>query len=278
MNELMRANLFRLKRDKVFLICRTALAVLSAAVLMNGVRQCGAMAAEGCQMELAGHFFRPAPALAVGVAILTGLFLGTDHSEGALRNRLIVGHSRGQVYLAALGSALAGALAFAGAWLVGGGAVALFGRAYWHMGAGQTALLVLIAIASALALASVLTVAGVLAEKKSTAAVASILLTLGLFFLSSWIWARLQEPEMDTGLIITAAGMEWADPTPNPRYVGGALRKIFELLMDLLPSGQMVLLSELAVKHPAGNLLASAAVTAASTLTGMALFRQKDLK
>ena len=276
MNRLMSADLFRLKRDKVFLICWAA--ILSAAVLMNGVRQCRVMRAEGYQMELAGHFFRLVPALSVCVAVFTGLFLGTDHSEGALRNRLMVGHSRGRVYLAALGSALMGAMAFAGAWLAGGGAVALFGREHWHMGAGQTALFILIAIASALALASILTVAGILSEKKSTAAVVSIQLTLGLFLLSTWIYSRLQEPEMETGLVITTAGMEWGDPTPNPRYVSGTLRQVFELLMDLLPSGQMVLLSELAVSRPIGNLLASVAVTAAATLTGMALFYKKDLK
>lgn len=278
MNELMRANLFRLKRDKVFLICWIAMVVLSAAALMNGVRQCRVMGAEGYQMELAGHFFRLVPALPVCIAVFTGLFLGTDHREGALRNRFVVGHSRGRVYLAALGCAMAGTLAFVGAWLVGGGAAALLGREYWHMEAGQTALFVLLALASTLALSSVLTAVGVLTEKKSTAAVASILLTLGLFLLSTWIYSRLQEPEMDTGLIITAAGMEWGEPTPNPRYVGGVLRQVFEALLNVLPTGQMVLLSDLAAAHPVWNLLSSAAVTVAASLVGMALFQKKDLK
>lgn len=278
MNELMRANLFRIKRDKVFWACFAVVLGVSAAFVFMGVRQCHAMAAEGYTAALEGSLFQLAPAIGMCAAVFTGLYLGTDQSEGAIRNRLIVGHSRGAVYLAGLGIAVTAALAFTGAWLAGGGAAALLGREFWQMGAGQSVLYFLVAAASAVALASVLTVVGMLSEKKSTAAVASILLALGMVLLSTWLYSRLLEPEMESGLIITAAGMEWGDPTPNPLYVGGVLRQVFEGLLNILPTGQAVLLSDLAVAHPVGDLLASAAVTLVATLAGMALFRKKDLK
>ena len=102
MNDLMSANLFRLKRDKVFWICAGALLILSATVLLNGCRQYRDMWAEGYRVDLARCFFQPVPAIGMCVAVFAGLFLGTDHSEGALRNRLMVGHSREGVYLAGL--------------------------------------------------------------------------------------------------------------------------------------------------------------------------------
>ena len=83
---------------------------------------------------------------------------------------------------------------------------------------------------------------------------------------------------MESGLIITAAGMEWGEPTPNLRYVGGLLRQVFEGILNVLPTGQMVLLADMAVAHPVRDIIASAAVTAAAVLTGLALFRKKDLK
>lgn len=278
MGDLMRANLFRLKRDKVFWTCGAALLALSAAVLLNGCHQYRDMWAEGYQVDLARCFFQLIPAMGMCVGIFTGLFLGTDHSEGALRNRLMVGHSRERVYLAGLGASLAGAAVFTLAWLVGSGLPAVLNRDLWRLGPGPGALLLLVAVGSALALASVLTVAGMLCEKKSTAAVASILLVLGLMLVSTWLHARLLEPEMSSGLVITAQGMEWGEPTPNSRYVGGMLRQCYELVLDILPTGQMVLLSDMAVARPGLNLAASLAVTVAAALAGMGLFRKKDLK
>lgn len=278
MNDLISAGLFRLKRDKVFWACLATLLVLSAAVVLNSCRLCRSMWAEGYLVDLSGRFFQPVPAIGLCMAVFTGLFLGTDHSEGALRNRLMVGHSRERVYLAGLEVSLTGAVAFTLTWLVGSGLPAALNRDLWLLELGPTVFFPLVALGSVLALASVLTVVGMLAEKKSTAAVASILLVLGLLVVSAWLRARLLEPEMNSALTITAQGMEWGDPTPNPRYVSGALRQCYGLLLDILPTGQMVLLADMAVARPVLNLAASVAVTAAASLAGMTLFRKKDLK
>lgn len=67
-------------------------------------------------------------------------------------------------------------------------------------------------------------------------------------------------------------------PTPNPQYLGGAQRAVFELLYALLPSSQAV---EYASRQT-GNLhwmpLWALAVTALSTAAGIVLFQRKDLK
>ena len=278
MNKLMRAGLFRLRRDRVFWLCLGAMVVVAAGQMTMGVQQSRVMAAEGYTVMLAGSFFPLVQAVMVCISVFTGLYLGTDHSEGALRNRMMVGHSRGRIYLAGLGTAMTGTLCFLAAWLLGGGLPVLLHRELWQMGAGQTGLYILVALFSALALTSILTLVGMLAEKKSTAAVVSILLALGLVLVSTWLYSRLLEPEMESGLIITAGGMEWGDPTPNPRYVSGALRQVFQGLLNLLPTGQAVLLADMAVDRPLWNLLASAAVILTATLGGMAAFRRKDLK
>ena len=278
MSELIRAGRFRLKRDRVFWLCLGAMLIIAVGQMSVGVQRCRAMAAEGYAVALAGSFFPLVQAAVVCVAVFTGLYLGTDHSEGALRNRLMVGHSRGQIYLAGLGTAMTGTISFMAAWFLGGGLPALFHRDLWQMGAGQTGFYILVALFSALALTSILTLVGMLAEKKSTAAVVSILLALGLVLASTWLYSRLLEPEMESGLIITAGGMEWGEPTPNPRYVSGALRQVFQGLLNVLPTGQAVLLADMAVEHPVWNILSSAALTLAAALGGIAVFRKKDLK
>lgn len=278
MHELMDAGLFRLRRDRVFWGCLAVLLLLAAAVTALGARQCRTLAAEGYSMSLAGPCFRVLPAGQVCIALFTGLYLGTDHSEGALRNRLVTGHSRREVYLSQLGVTATAALAFTAAWLAGSGAAALFHREFWQLKAGATLCYILVAAGSALALAALLTMVGMLTEKKSTAAVAAILLVVGLLLAATWLYSRLQEPEMESGLIITAAGMEWGEPTPNPRYVPGVLRQICEALLTATPAGQVVLLGDLAVAHPVGSLLSSAGMVLVTTLAGTALFGKKDLK
>lgn len=278
MHELMDAGLFRLRRDRVFWGCLAILLLLSAAVTALGARQCRTLAAEGYAMNLTGPCFRVLPAGQVCIALFIGLYLGTDHSEGALRNRLVTGHSRREVYLSQLGVTATAALAFTAAWLVGSGAVALFHREFWQLKVGATLCYILVAAGSALALAALLTIMGMLTEKKSTAAVAAILLVVGLLLAATWLYSRLQEPEMESGLIITAAGMEWGEPTPNPRYVSGVLRQICEALLTATPTGQVVLLGDLAVAHPAGSLLSSTGIILVTTLAGTALFGKKDLK
>ncbi len=216
MNKLMDANRFRLKRDTVFWACFAVLACLSAAVTANGCRQCRAMAAESYTVALEGVCFRIAPAVAVCVAVFAGLYLGTDHSEGAFRNRLMVGYSRDQVYLSGLGTTMTAALAFLAAWLLGSGALALPNRDFWQMGAGQTALLILVAVGAVLSLASILTVVGMLAEKKSTAAVVSILIVLGLLLAATWLYSRLQSRRWRPDLSLPLRGCSGVILLPIP--------------------------------------------------------------
>ena len=65
---------------------------------------------------------------------------------------------------------------------------------------------------------------------------------------------------------------------PNPYYISGIQRAIYEFLVDLLPSGQADSLQNILLDHPLRMLLCSAFVTAAATLGGMKLFERKDLK
>lgn len=278
MGELMRANLFRLRRDRVFWACLAVLLCAGWAVMANGIRQCRALAAEGYELSLSGVCFRLGLAGELALAVFSGLYLGTDHSEGALRNRLMVGHSRQRVYLAQLGTTMLAALALTLAWLLGGGLPALWSGERWGLEPGRTALLVLVALGSAACLASILTAVGMCIEKKSSAAVAALLLALGLLGFALWLYARLQEPEMNVGIILTAQGMEWGEPTANPNYVSGTLRQVFQLLLDVLPTGQAVLLASSETGRPVLQLWASLAVSVLATAVGLCLFGKKDLR
>lgn len=68
------------------------------------------------------------------------------------------------------------------------------------------------------------------------------------------------------------------EPTPNPYYISGIQREIYEFVVDFLPTGQSSSLQNIKIGHPVRMLLSSLGITAAFTFGGLKLFQRKDLK
>lgn len=277
MSELMSAHLFRIKRDKTLWSCVAVMLVCSVGVMLNGCRQAESMAGYGYQMNLEKYCFTLAPAVGFFAAVFSGLFLGTEHTDGAVRGKLIVGHSRRKIYLASLVINILAALTITVAWLIGG-LVGIPFLGLWKMSGFAVAMNILVAIGSAVALAAMFTLLGMLVTKKSNGVVAAILLFLGLLLTAAWVYNALMEPEMTAGFIMTVDGVQTAELTPNPNYVSGVMRKVLEMILDILPTGQEALLSNGGIVRPLLNLAASGAIAVFTTLAGTAVFERKDLK
>lgn len=277
MDKLMRAHLFRMKRDKVFWICMAAMLAFSVGVTLNGCRQAAVMEAQGYQWGLEKYFFALGPLAGFLAGAFSGLFLGTEYADGAVRGKLIVGHSRRQVYLSALLVNMLAAGLITAAWLAGG-LVGIPFLGLWRMEGIQVAANILVAMGSAAALASIFTLLGMTGDKRSATAVGSIALFLVLLLVAAWAYNALMEPEMTAGFIMTVDGAQTAQLTPNPNYVSGVMRRALELLLNILPTGQEALLANGGVARPGLDLAASGLITAVTTLAGLAFFEGKDLK
>lgn len=277
MNELIEAHLFRLKRDKVFLTCLVIMLGISVAVMLNGCRQSAVMMTYGYQTRMERYYFALAPAVGLLAGVFSGFFLGTEQDDGAIRSKLIVGHSRRQVYLASLLTNILAAALLTAVWLIGGlVGIPFFG--FWEMGGVAAALHIFVAFGSAIALAAIFTLLGMLATKKSASAVGTILLFLALLLMASLIYNKLLEPEMTSGIIWSIDGIQMAEPRPNPSYVGGIMRTVLEVILDILPTGQEALLTNAGIVRPLLNLVASGTITVLTTIAGLTLFQWKDLK
>lgn len=68
------------------------------------------------------------------------------------------------------------------------------------------------------------------------------------------------------------------EPTPNPDYISGGVRAAYEFLLDLLPTGQSILLANLELARPLRGALCSAFIAGAAALGGLWTFRKKDLR
>lgn len=275
MNKLLSAALYRLRRDKAFWLC--FLAMLAYAVLaMLGNCHAALRDTASFPYTLDMFYFVYAFPLGLLIAVSVSLLLGTEYSDGTIRNKLIVGHTRRDIYLAnLLTNMISGSFLLLAGLLGGLCGIPFLGT--WKMGK-MIWVFLLVSILCTAAYAAIFTLIGMLCSNKAVSAVWSILLFLGLLVLAFNLYYSLAEPEAVNGVIITAEGMQMGDPKPNPRYLTGFKREAYQFAMDFLPTGQCVQIEEQTVVHPIRMILSSLGITLAATLGGIAAFEKKDLK
>ena len=259
MLKLLRANFYRLWRSQALWLCAAGAFVLSAVFLL------GVHAGEDDSATLDNMFLQVFPFLAILHAAFTSLFLGAEYQDGTLRNKLIAGHPRWKVYGAYLITAAAGCFVIAAGWLAGCAVGAL--RFGWFTMPVQTMLLVL-------AVALLLTAA----PNRAAAAVVSIVLAFLLILAGSAFYNALSEPELTQSAVMTVNGFEYGDLTPNPYYISGSRRAVYQFAVDALPTGQAIQLANRELTRPALSMAASAGLALLCAAAGMAAFRRKDLK
>lgn len=274
MTNLLRANFSRLKRDGMFWSC--VLTVLACSIGFM-ILWCLENAERGTLTDLDEFYFRFSAATGFFYAMFTCLFLSVEYGEGTIRNKLVVGHTRREVYLSHFITVFAASLCMAAAWLIGGLAGVPF-LGFLTIGPVKTALCFAIIVGFTAAFSAIYTFIGMLNGRRS-ATVITIAVWFILFLVSSFFENALHEPETITqALVSTDGGVPAAITEPNPYYISGIQREIYEFVVDFLPTGQSSSLQNINIDHPLRMLLSSLGITAAFTLGGLRLFERKDLK
>jgi len=212
-------------------------------------------------------------------AIFAALFLGTDYSDGTIRNKLTVGHTRAEIYFAGLiTTAAGGTVILAAQWAVTLAAGLCLGGKL-GMPAGEFMLNVAVCLCAVIALNAVFTELGMLLSSKSMIVTVTLLLSFGLGIGGAVIWSMLDQPEYIAAYGVTADGsFSQMEQRPNPMYVDGVKRDILTAVNDVLPGGQMVQMSSGSAHNAELMPLYSLGVFAAATAAGALVFRRKDLK
>lgn len=279
MNKLLKANFSRLKSEtSLWLVAGATLGIAIAFVLDRGMISRNPNY-DGAEITLNSVMFEFLPFIGLLFAVFTAPYIGKEYSDKTMRNKLIVGHKRENIYISNYIICFVGSLFIYAMLLVGGFAVGIPYLGSWQGDISTLITYILMGVFFTASLASVLTMLCMLCSKRSVSAVACVILALGLMILASSIYNALSEPEMTRELIsYTVDGVELGDPVPNPMYVGGFKRTVCEFLVQFLPTGQGILIANEEVTHPVLNIIYSMATTVIVNFCGIAAFKKKDIK
>lgn len=276
MRKLLSANFSRLWKDRIFWLCVGAMLIYSVVYMWNGSRQALNALAE-YRVSIDHYYFQFAMSIGVFLALFSSLFFGTEYSDGTIRNKIIVGHKRTDIYLSSLITTIAAALFLTLAWMIGA-FTAVPALGLWKMPVSRLLVYLLVAVMFTVALSAMFTCVFMLSAGRAHTVVISMLLILGLLLLAGMIYNALGQPETISDVILTADGVDMSEPMPNPNYVSGKMRDIYEFLLDFLPTGQGLKLWLLEMNHPVRMLTSSVVITLVTTAGGIAVFRRKDIK
>lgn len=283
MRKLLRADFARIRKSKVFWFGMTVLAAFGLMFVLNGYKL-------SCRQEMpfpklfAGSIFQSTALMGIVFAVFCSLFTGTEYDNGTIRNKLMVGQSRTSIYLSNFVCCMsAGMIQAAGSVLIGLAAGFLLGGSP-EMSAEHFLQVAVVALFVCMAYMSGYNLCSMLIASRSHASIVNILLAFSFLMFATYLLSRLGEPEMINNWSYTADGVLTAgDLVPNPNYITGREREIYQFLADALPGGQSYMIANFGMhedllRHPVLLCFYSAVITVITNVTGIFIFRRKDIK
>lgn len=274
MRSLLAAHFFRLRKSVLF----WGTLVLSFGVgLMLVCNRLSDQASFGASISLDDIIFGHTVTIGLVGSVFVSLFLGAEYSDGGLRNKLAAGHSRTCVYLAAFITMALCCLAFCLACLATVLAVGI--PLIGPPSVPLPELLPLIAgsMLTAVAFCALFTLWVMNCSRKAVSVAVCMLGVVFMMSLTTALSARLDQPEFRDTIPLVVDGEVVFGTEPNPLYLRGAAREVYQVLDDLIPYGQALQYMTFSAAHPERLPLYALADTAALTAAGIALFRRKDL-
>ena len=277
MRKLLTANFFRLWKNKIFWTEIGSTALFSVFIVIANYSP--EVQATENRLYLDDVFFTMYQILGFILAAGISLIVGTEYSDGTIRNKLTVGSTRTQVYFSNL---IASAILSCFVLIVHGIITYVIGYflfGSFQMQVGQVVTALLCALLTSFVFSALFVAIAMNCPNKAITAVVSLLLVLGLVYLSSAIGNALTEPEMTyDGITITMDGVQFGEEIQNPAHVDGFNRTLYEFVYDLLPTGQLIQMYcqdfSRCARWPVFSMVLFVLITA----IGFLAFRKRDIR
>jgi len=215
--------------------------------------------------------------LGIIISIFASIFLGVEYSDGAIRNKISIGHKRRNIYLSNFIVITVTSLCFYILFLI---IVTVIGiPLFGNITIPIESLLKLIAciFMVIISYSSIFTFISMLISNKTITAVISIMLAFALMMVALTALRILDTQEyIQTGSMVN--GEMKFEEVLNPKYPSEEKKIVCQVLLDINPAGQSFQIAG----RMAPNLnilpLYSLVIALLFTTTGMIIFNKKELK
>lgn len=266
MIKLISAGCTRMWKDKIFWLTCAIMFIYGVLMLVK----------TNPNMPLEAIFFTFAVIIGIPIAAFCGMFIGTEHSDGTIRNKLIVGHSRCAVYLSNLIVNFIACILIAFSYTVAMIVIGVPRLGFFEVSIGHILLYSFAAIMMIFALAAIYTLLCLLITNKATAAVICVLVSFALFFFSVRINSKLKEIKYSEGNMNITTTIESLEMSGNDKKI--SKKDLYQFLYDFVPNCQGMQIG----MQNSNNLwmlpIYSASIIVVTSGLGIFLFRKKDLK
>lgn len=285
MTELLRAGLYRLRRSPLFWLGCAGMALYILGAMASTLKGPYYPATDdwmlGClRADLDGVLFHSLLNSFYVTSVVCAAAMGREYQDGGLRRMVIVGHRRRDMYLCNLLLSVITCAAVASAGFLPGLVLE-----YAVCGSLNNSLKELLLYAAGMflasaAMASFLTLLGMLIPNRTASIIASLLLSLALIMAGKTLDNWLDEPQ--TSLIVTdvTEDGEWiTEEIPNPDCLPeGPGRDAVQFLVDFDPGAQAFLYATFSAFEPERLMACDVLFFALTSATGLLLFRRKELR
>lgn len=279
MNKLLSAEFVRLFKSSTFRLCLMFSAFIG--ILNVWARYVEHRHAEG--LIFYGGFY-----LIFAISVFISIFWGTEYSDGTIRNKLTVGHTRGNIYLSKFivcaTADIMMHLLYILVVLVSGNLL-MDGTTMANDGTTMTMTEILsftmASITAMLALTALLVLLSMSIQSKAIGAIVLLLTTFILFLAAFIINSRLGEPEYYDGYTVLNRETGEAitmEKEKNPNYLTGTKREIYEFLNNFLPVPQLYQVAMNISDNLHLIVLYDCLIIIVTTGAGVIIFKRKNLK
>lgn len=280
MVNLLHTDFTKLKKDKLFWLGFAVMAGMAVFSVANRAYESRTIA-EYAYDTADPLWFAGGMYISLVLSVFISIWIGTDFHDGTIRNKLIVGHTRFEVYFSNFIVTTVVSLFYHIVYI----------GIIWGLGAvllkpfatpPETLLiLTIISFFTVIAVSALFTMLSMLIHNRTASVVIAMLLALAMMMGASVIENILSAPEVfDTGFEMNEAGeIVKSEPFVNPDYPTETERKVYEQIQKINPAGQIMQLIYMTYEPDVVYLmLYSLALIIITTATGLAFFRKKDIK
>ena len=275
MRKLITASFSRLWKEKQFWLVFAFMSIGSVCYNWIGYNEIN-----NPQIYVEDILFCMLPVSSFVFALFISMRLGTEFEDHTIRNKLIVGYSRTQVYFSEYLTCMAASVILLAVMLLCSSLFGLFLSLEFLSDWTDIAFLVFGCVLMASVFSAMFVGISMNVGSKAASLVASIVFLFAILLLASFCINALEEPSMAyTNVIISVEdGVQFGDLVENPAYVDGTQRMIYELIADILPTGQAIQMNTLEFERSARWPAFSLIMLIIATVAGYIPFRKRDIR